>query len=103
MSDFKTKKSTSSSLKGEAPGKVSSFTTTSGESQIIKPKKAAAHRQVIADAANFQNIPINNTTTSSTTANDDYESGKVVRNKRANLDDDVNAVKNLPGLEGFDD
>ena len=102
MSDFKSKKSTNGSSKHEAPGK--------SESQIItKPKKAAAHRQVIADAANFQNILLNNSTTTTTnnnntsTGNDDYESGKVIKNKRANFDDDVNAVKNLPGLEIFDD
>ena len=103
MSDFKAKKSTSGALKGEAPGKAS--TSVSVDSQIMKPKKAAAHRQVIADAANFQNIPLSNSTSnnSTTTATDDYESGKVIKNKRANFDDDVNAVKNLPGLEGFDD
>ena len=75
-----------------------------------KAKKAAdRHRQAIAEAANLNSLnsatnglslvdnqsSSNNNDSLSSMQNDDYESGKVTKQKRANYQEEVNMVKDL--------
>jgi hypothetical protein len=68
----------------------------------LQPKKAAAHRQTIEDAAKYNAQPSAPAATAATGApaasvGDDYEGGKVVsaRVKASKLDEDVQMVADL--------
>lgn len=70
-----------------------------GKSNIneMKPKKAAAHRQVIEDAAKFNQIeqptPAGNPTN---TVGDDYEGGKVApKRKMSKYEEEIKMVQDL--------
>ena len=63
----------------------------------MKPKKAAAHRQVIEDAAKFNQIeqssPAGNQTN---TVGDDYEGGKVApKRKMSKYEEEIKMVQDL--------
>lgn len=60
----------------------------------MKPKKAAAHRQVIEDAANYNQQSDSSPQLVSNGA-DEYEAGKVHKNKKSSREEDVDAVKAL--------
>jgi hypothetical protein len=67
----------------------------------LKPKKAAAHRQVIQDAARYnqpeQQTPAGGSSVLEFANNggDDYESGKVSKRRGGKNDDDVQMVRDL--------
>lgn len=65
----------------------------------LKPKKAAAHRQVIQDAAKYNQLEQQASTGTSsvcdTNVADDYEGGKVNRRRGSKYEDDIQMVKDL--------
>ena len=67
----------------------------------MKPKKAAAHRQVIQDAAKYNQSTVQQAATSASidavnTISDDYEGGKVAPKRKASkYEDDIKMVQDL--------
>jgi hypothetical protein len=66
----------------------------------MKPKKAAAHRQVIQDAAKYNQVDQqqqfnSSVAEASNTVADDYEGGKVSKRKGSKYDEDIQMVQDL--------
>lgn len=65
----------------------------------LKPKKAAAHRQVIEDAAKYnqaEQSPASGAQGASATAGDDYEGGKVApKRKMSKYEEEIKMVQDL--------
>lgn len=66
----------------------------------MKPKKAAAHRQVIQDAAKYNQVDQQQQSSASVaeasnTVADDYEGGKVSKRKGSKYDEDIQMVQDL--------
>mmetsp|Transcript_3891 Transcript_3891/g.5362 ORF Transcript_3891/g.5362 Transcript_3891/m.5362 type:complete len:99 (+) Transcript_3891:105-401(+) len=91
----------SKGAKGKLPVPIVTTTnsTEPGKGAALKPKKAAAHRQVIEDAANFNQQTGSLSSPSASAGVDEYEQGKVHKNKKSSYEDDVNAVKALDGWD----
>lgn len=67
-----------------------------GKPNEIKPKKAAAHRQVIQDAARYTQSSDTSVSDTQNNITDDYESGKVAPKRKASkYDDDIKMVQDL--------
>lgn len=84
-----------SAIKGNTTKVLSSTQIDPGKSKVEqKPKKAAALRQVIEDAAKYNQ---NDSTSGCNQSNaaDDYESGKVTKGKCKKYDDEVKMVQDL--------
>ena len=63
----------------------------------LKPKKAAPHRQVIEDAAKYNQAEVSQTASPQTSATgDDYEGGKVApKRKMSKYEEEIKMVQEL--------
>ena len=71
---------------GQAPGKSNTD---------LKPKKTAPHRQVIEDAAKFNQSEHIEASTVAPSNVDDYDGGKVVKRRASKYEEDIQMVQDL--------